>query len=448
MENDSGDLLPGENHVVSELQEHVQKRNFWALVWAQAASVGYGALRTSFLAVIVARYTSSALAISFAVTANRFFQPVLNPFIGRHSDRTRSRHGRRKPFMVVGLIVMGLALSAVPIANNYWLLVGLASFGSIGAAAYRIPRFSVTPEIFGQKRWAAMGVAIGAAGLLPNASMQAFINRTWGRDQELTFVVAGIACVIGAFLLASMMLEPVEMQERHAVDARDRSLRVRLRDIRAQKNLMVLLLAGAIASTGVQGIPPLYVIYAGEVLKVGGETVAAAALIQGIAIAMLASLAIWIGLKVDRHSAGKFCAFTGSALSFVALFPDDIVIISTLGVVGALVGIVVAVNLGTLVVLLFRRETLAEIAGIWSSFTLLGSLLSIYGTGFLVDHYRNYRLIWLFPTVGFATAAMLLRKLDLPERHRHPDINDLKRALHSSFAQGFKRSGREDVVEL
>lgn len=88
------------------------------MVWSQAASVGYGALRTSFLAVIVAQYTSSALAISFAVTANRFFQPVVNPFIGRHSDKTKSRHGRRKPFMVVGLISMGLSMAAVPIAGG------------------------------------------------------------------------------------------------------------------------------------------------------------------------------------------------------------------------------------------------------------------------------------------------------------------------------------------
>lgn len=447
METDTGELLPGEDHEVDELEHHIQKRNFWALVWSQAASVGYGALRTSFLAVIVARYTSSALAISFAVTANRFFQPAVNPFIGRHSDKTKSRHGRRKPFMVVGLISMGLSLAAVPIAGSYWPLVAIASAGSLGAASYRIPRFSVTPEIFGQKRWAAMGVAIGAAGVIPNALMQGFINRTWEQDQELTFVVAGIACVIGGILLAFMMIEPAEMQAAHAEAVTDHSLRERLTEMRSHRNLMVLMVAGSISAIGAQGIPPLYVIYAGEVLGVGGKTVAAAAILQGVAIAVVAGPAVWVGLKADRHYAGMICAASGSVLCLAALAPSDIVTISALGVLGAFAGIVVAVSLGTVVVLLFPREMLAEMAAIWSSGTVLGSLVTIYGTGLMVDYFGNYRLIWVFPAIGFAGSSLVLRRLDLPERHRHPDIKDLKKAMNSSFSQGFGRAGRSNSQE-
>lgn len=448
MEIEAGEQLPGEDHEVTELEHHIQKRNFWALVWAQAASVGYGALRTSFLAVIVARYTSSALAISFAVTANRFLQPVVNPFIGRHSDKTKSRHGRRKPFMVVGLVSMGLSLAAVPIAGSYWPLVAIASAGSLGAAAYRIPRFSVTPEIFGQKRWATMGVAIGAAGILPNAVMQGFINRTWEQDQELTFVVAGIACVVGGILLAFMMIEPSEMQAAHADAVSSHTLKERLTEMRSHRNLMTLMVAGAISAIGTQGIPPLYVIYAGEVLGVGGKTVAAAAIFQGAAIAIVAGPAVWIGLKADRHYAGMLCAASGSILCLAALAPSDIVMISALGVVGAFVGIIVAVNLGTVVVLLFPREMLAEMAAIWSSFTVLGSLVTIYGTGLMVDVFGNYRLIWVFPAIGFAGSALVLRKLDLPKRHRHPDIKDLKETMNSSFAQGFKRVSRVTPEEV
>lgn len=447
MKTDAGELLPGEDHEVAELADHIQKRNFWALVWSQAASVGYGALRTSFLAVIVAQYTSSALAISFAVTANRFFQPLVNPFIGRHSDKTKSRHGRRKPFMVVGLISMGLSMAAVPIAGGYWPLVAISSAGSIGAAAYRIPRFSATPEIFGQRRWAAMGVAIGAAGIIPNALMQGFINRTWEQDQELTFVVAGIACVVGGILLAFMMIEPAEMQAAHANAVIDHSFKERLSEMRSHHNLMALMLAGSISAIGVQGVPPLYVIYAGEVLGVGGRTVAAAAIFQGIAIAVIAAPAVWIGLKADRHYAGMVCAASGSVLCLAALAPSDIVTVSALGVLGAFAGIVVAVSLGTVVVLLFPREMLAEMAGIWSSATVLGSLFTIYGTGLMVDYFGNYRLIWVFPALGFAGSSLVLRRLDLPERHRHPDIKDLKTAMNFSFARGFGRVSRTNEQE-
>lgn len=436
----TGDLLPGEGHEVDELKSNEQRRNFWALVWAQAASVGYGALRTGFLGVIVGRYTTSALAISFAVTANRFFQPVLNPVIGRFSDKSQSRHGRRKPFMVAGLVIMGFSLAAVPVATGYWPLVIVASVSSVGAAFYRIPRFSVTPEIFGQHRWAAMAVSIGVAGILPNFVMQVVINRTWAESQDTTFVIAGAACLLGAVVLAMRMLEPTEAQSGVAEATAEHKMRERIATMRSHKNLMVLLVAGSIATIGGEAVPALYVIYAGEILHVGGETVAAAAIVGALCFAPLTVPAILIGLRVDRHYCAMACSLFGVVLAIAAYFANSIVTLTVVGVLGALSMTVVAVNLGPLVTLLFPRELLGEMAAIWSSFTTIGAIAVTYGTAFFVDWLHNYRIIWLPIAVALSVTAVVLTRLDLPPRHRHPDRSELRKTLGSSFRQGLSRN--------
>src|SRR4051794_7524797 len=81
-------------------------------------------------------------SISFALTA------LAQPLIGALSDRTRSRWGRRQPWMVVGAIAGGAALGAAGSATSIavlaiaWALAQFALNGTqIAATAYLVDRF-------------------------------------------------------------------------------------------------------------------------------------------------------------------------------------------------------------------------------------------------------------------------------------------------------------------
>jgi len=55
----------------------------------------------------------STLAIGLAMAASRIFDAIVDPIIGNLTDNTRSRWGRRRPWMFVGSILMTLFFSAI-----------------------------------------------------------------------------------------------------------------------------------------------------------------------------------------------------------------------------------------------------------------------------------------------------------------------------------------------
>src|SRR3546814_20675012 len=61
---------------------------------------------------------TSGLAVVFAITS--IFSTLTTPIAGAFSDRTRTRWGRRTPWIVTGSVVGGLCLFAVPPMTSLW----------------------------------------------------------------------------------------------------------------------------------------------------------------------------------------------------------------------------------------------------------------------------------------------------------------------------------------
>lgn len=62
----------------------------------------------------------SGTLIGIAVIMNRVFDAVSDPVFGWWSDNTRSRFGRRRPFMLVGAVVAGLGLPLLLAVKTGW----------------------------------------------------------------------------------------------------------------------------------------------------------------------------------------------------------------------------------------------------------------------------------------------------------------------------------------
>src|SRR5580704_16948465 len=75
------------------------------------------------LTLLVSARVSSALAITFALTANRLIGWLAYPLLGRASDRTKSAAGRRAPYMAAGLLIMGVCTWSYTLVGGYWPLV-------------------------------------------------------------------------------------------------------------------------------------------------------------------------------------------------------------------------------------------------------------------------------------------------------------------------------------
>jgi GPH family glycoside/pentoside/hexuronide:cation symporter len=116
-------------------------------------------------------------AIGIILAGGRILDAVTDTLVGYLSDRTRSRWGRRKPYIFVSNPILFLAFIFIwlpPVNGNSFInvifLAGVIFFYYWGYTGVLIPWFAVLPEMSKQNqervKIASIGVAIGVIGAL------------------------------------------------------------------------------------------------------------------------------------------------------------------------------------------------------------------------------------------------------------------------------------------
>ncbi|MBF4585697.1 MFS transporter [Curtobacterium sp. VKM Ac-2887] len=139
------------------------------------------------------------------------FSLVTQPLAGRLSDRSMSRFGRRRPFLLVGVVGLLLALIGCGVAPNVFLLLvawcGCQFFGSIAQAAMNA---TVADQVPVAKRGGVSGIlgAATPAGLLIGAVLLNALP-----NEVLRFVVPGIIAVVLMVVFTGVLKDHVRTQE-------------------------------------------------------------------------------------------------------------------------------------------------------------------------------------------------------------------------------------------
>ena len=94
-----------------------------------------------------------ALTVSFAFFLALVIDAVSDPIIGIWSDRTKSKYGRRHPFLYFSIIPFSLAYYYILAGpepgdpNLFWRLVGLLFVLRISMTLFEVPRGALAPEL-------------------------------------------------------------------------------------------------------------------------------------------------------------------------------------------------------------------------------------------------------------------------------------------------------------
>ena len=94
-----------------------------------------------------------ALTVSFAFFLALVIDAVSDPIIGIWSDRTKSKYGRRHPFLYFSIIPFSLAYYYIIAGpepgdpNLFWRLVGLLFVLRISMTLFEVPRGALAPEL-------------------------------------------------------------------------------------------------------------------------------------------------------------------------------------------------------------------------------------------------------------------------------------------------------------
>ena len=367
------------------------------------------------ITLFVQQRASGALAVTFALTADRLVSWLTFPVAGRISDRTQSRVGRRTPYMAGSLIVMGVATWMFTVVHGYWLLVLMILIAGQASAIFTLTNVAVVPEVFGRSRWIKALLLTTVLGTLASLVIKGTVITSWKQSDPATWnlpfqVAGGILVAVGIVVLV-MVREAPTATYGAAVDRKERARPTRdeVRDILAGPNAKVLIGGSLLFWSGVGSTAYVAILFFQRVLHAGASAQTVAGLATGFPVIIIGiALGIPLSRKIPPRALAIGAPLIGAILAGVQYFDTHLWQAVVLGYIGApFIGAYIIVMAPLLLQLLPRSGGLGERIGVLLAPFNLCSVVLAYVAAVVIDATGNYRLIWLFPAAtGLAHATV------------------------------------------
>jgi MFS family permease len=201
-------LDPHEHHWFAEPTEPVTKKYIGALIFAQfvffVALLGPAIIGIGLKVQSIVPDEQKAPALAVAAGFGALFAVIGNVLFGRFSDRTTSRWGRRRPWIMAGTIVMTIAFTIMATAPNLALVTVGWCLAQLGANATLAPFIATISDQVPKFQRGSVSALLGIAqnvGVLGGT----FVAEKFAHQMVIMFVVPSIFA-IGAMLLFCFVL--------------------------------------------------------------------------------------------------------------------------------------------------------------------------------------------------------------------------------------------------
>lgn len=157
-------------------------------------------------------FALSATLIGFIMTWDNYINMFVQPWVGERSDRTRSKWGRRKPWIMVGAPLAAIFFVLVPILTEWGSVPAIMAailLTNLSMALFRSPTVALLGDLFPpEQRSTANGVINLMGGL---GAIVAFLGGGYLYSMgRITPFVFGAVVMLGALLMVILLIqEPV-----------------------------------------------------------------------------------------------------------------------------------------------------------------------------------------------------------------------------------------------
>src|SRR3954447_18146724 len=199
---------PHEHHWFKEPTKEVGPKFVWALVIAQfvffVALLGPAIIGIGVKVQAIVPGPEKAPALATVAGFGALFAVVGNVLFGRLSDRTASRWGRRRPWIVGGTLAMTLAFLVMALGQNVPVVTAGWCLAQLGANATLAPFIATISDQVPKFQRGSVSALLGIAqniGILGGT----YVAQLFQHHMVILFVVPSILA-IGAMLLFAVIL--------------------------------------------------------------------------------------------------------------------------------------------------------------------------------------------------------------------------------------------------
>jgi len=395
--------------------------------WAKTFILGFGffgisvvwPLFNSLIPPMLEDLGLSALITGFILTWDNIINMFVQPWVGSRSDRTRSRFGRRKPWLMLGAPLAAVFFILVPFVRQNFVLIALAILGTnLAMALFRSPTIAYLGDLFqpGERSKAngvinLMGGVGGAIALLGGGALYKI-------GVPVPFIFGAAVLLIAIAIVLWQVKEP-ELAALPAAEAeREPGLWANVKQVATDQDHSGLFLLAAILSwfVGWNATEAFFTLYARNILGLsvgtGAQMLTAFAATLIIFAIPSGFLATRIGRKPTIIAGLCGMVIGGIAASFIR---NPTVLLAILAVMG---GFWALVNINSLPMVydLAGKRSIGSYTGLYYFSSSLAAIAGPILVGRLID-WTNYGAIWPFTATFLALAILLMTQV----RARRPE---------------------------
>jgi MFS family permease len=368
--------------------------------------------------------TVTGLIMALDNVAAFFIQPIMGPI----SDRTKTRFGRRMPYIIILAPIAVLAFALIPLApqmipaefNGQMTELGglfvffIAALGVmlVAMALFRTPLFALMPDLIPSSlRSQANGVINlmgGVGGIL------AFIGggALYSIYRPLPFWAGGLITLLAVGFLFWKIKEPKELVESAADEGKLLDVLRNLRAIPREnvRSLFLLILTIFCYMVGFNAVETFFSSYGVNTLGVQEST---ASMILSAAYITFIAFAIPSGLlagRIGRKRTMMIGLLVFAAVLLIAFFTPVVpVVIALLGIGGIAWALININSLPMVLDISTSEELMGTYTGLYFIAATLAAVVGPVLNGWVVDLVgRNYNVIFIVCPVFFLLAFLCM----------------------------------------
>jgi MFS family permease len=173
----------------------------------------------------------SATFIAFIMTWDNYFNLFVQPVVGERSDHTRTRFGRRKPWMMVGAPLAALFFIFIPALNSVAGIMIAILLTNLCMALFRSPTIALLGDLFpAEQRSTANGIINLMGGI---GAILAFLvgGLLYSFGQITPFVFGSVVMLAGIALVLVLVREPEKPETVAEEQAEKQSFLTNLKEV-------------------------------------------------------------------------------------------------------------------------------------------------------------------------------------------------------------------------
>lgn len=166
------------------------------------------ALYNTFTPLFLAEMGLSAFGVGLVMTWDNYFNLFIQPLAGALSDRTRTRLGRRKPWIGLGVLLVVTSFAVIPAFSSLPAIMAAILLTNLGMALLRSPAVALLGDMFPpEQRSQANGIINlmgGLGAIIAFISGGALYSHNWGvrgfilQPIQLPFIFGSLLLAVAA----------------------------------------------------------------------------------------------------------------------------------------------------------------------------------------------------------------------------------------------------------